>query len=164
MQHRRTLLSAVTRTSSPSRCRTTLGYNDTLLIPERRRQQALLGSLRAAIGSSTRTLPLSAISPLSVGGQVEVSLPMYRGYNTTTKGVIYDGGTVGISGTVRGSVTIYTPQTVCSRKVTFSASPTREGASVSTFRADSPARTKRLCADNADKTTADIRYQAHHDL
>jgi hypothetical protein len=38
--------------------------------------------------------------------------PLYRGYNTGTKGVIYVGGTVGISGTLRGSVTLYTPYTV----------------------------------------------------
>jgi hypothetical protein len=38
--------------------------------------------------------------------------PLYRGYNTGTKGVIYVGGTVGVSGTVRGSVTLYSPYTV----------------------------------------------------
>lgn len=35
--------------------------------------------------------------------------PLYRGYNSSTKGVIYAGGTVGVSGVVRGAVTLYTP-------------------------------------------------------
>lgn len=35
--------------------------------------------------------------------------PLYRGYNSSTKGVIYVGGTVAVSGTVRGQVTLYTP-------------------------------------------------------
>lgn len=38
--------------------------------------------------------------------------PLYRGFNTNTKGVIYIGGTVGVSGTVRGLVTLYTPNTI----------------------------------------------------
>jgi hypothetical protein len=38
--------------------------------------------------------------------------PLYRGYNTTTKGVIYSGGTIGVSGVVRGIVTLYSPNTV----------------------------------------------------
>ncbi len=36
---------------------------------------------------------------------------LYRGYNTNTKGVIYAGGTIGISGVVGGDVTLYTPNT-----------------------------------------------------
>jgi hypothetical protein len=38
--------------------------------------------------------------------------PLYRGFNTNTKGVIYVNGTVGVSGVVRGVNTIYTPNTV----------------------------------------------------
>jgi hypothetical protein len=38
--------------------------------------------------------------------------PLYRGYNTTTKGVIYSAGTIGVSGVVRGVITLYTPYTV----------------------------------------------------
>lgn len=38
--------------------------------------------------------------------------PLYRGYNPNTKGVMYVNGTVGISGTVRGVITLYTPNTV----------------------------------------------------
>jgi hypothetical protein len=38
--------------------------------------------------------------------------PLYRGFNTGTKGVIYVAGTVGISGVVRGVITLYTPNTV----------------------------------------------------
>jgi hypothetical protein len=38
--------------------------------------------------------------------------PLYRGYNTTTKGVIYAAGTIGVSGVVRGSITLYSPYTV----------------------------------------------------
>ncbi|MGH7688947.1 MAG: hypothetical protein ACREN3_05020, partial [Gemmatimonadaceae bacterium] len=33
--------------------------------------------------------------------------PLYRGFNPQTKGVVYFGGTVGVSGTVRGHVTVY---------------------------------------------------------
>jgi len=38
--------------------------------------------------------------------------PLYRGYNTNTKGVIYVSGTVGISGVLRGDITLYTPHSV----------------------------------------------------
>lgn len=38
--------------------------------------------------------------------------PLYRGFNTNTKGVIYSAGTVGISGVVRGVVTLYSPKTI----------------------------------------------------
>jgi len=38
--------------------------------------------------------------------------PLYRGYNTNTKGVIYANGTIGVSGVVRGVVTLYTPYTL----------------------------------------------------
>jgi hypothetical protein len=38
--------------------------------------------------------------------------PLYRGYNTATKGVIYVDGTVGVSGVVRGVVTLYTPNSI----------------------------------------------------
>jgi hypothetical protein len=38
--------------------------------------------------------------------------PLFRGFNTATKGVIYVNGTVGISGVLRGNVTLYTPYTI----------------------------------------------------
>lgn len=38
--------------------------------------------------------------------------PLYRGFNTGTKGVMYFSGTVGISGVLRGDITLYTPKTV----------------------------------------------------
>lgn len=38
--------------------------------------------------------------------------PLYRGYNTNTKGVIYSAGSVGVSGVVRGVMTLYSPYTV----------------------------------------------------
>jgi hypothetical protein len=38
--------------------------------------------------------------------------PLYRGYNTSTKGVIYSGGTIGVSGVLRGVVTLYSPYTI----------------------------------------------------
>ncbi len=38
--------------------------------------------------------------------------PLYRGFNTGTKGVMYVAGTVGISGVVRSDLTLYTPNTV----------------------------------------------------
>jgi hypothetical protein len=38
--------------------------------------------------------------------------PLYRGFNTNTKGVMYVNGTVGISGVLRGDITLYSPNTV----------------------------------------------------
>lgn len=38
--------------------------------------------------------------------------PLYRGYNTATKGVMYFGGTIGVSGVLRSDLTIYSPNTV----------------------------------------------------
>ena len=38
--------------------------------------------------------------------------PLYRGYNSNTKGVIYVNGTVGVSGVIRGVNTLYTPNTI----------------------------------------------------
>ncbi len=38
--------------------------------------------------------------------------PLYRGYNTSTKGVMYVAGTVGVSGVLRGDVTLYSPNTI----------------------------------------------------
>ncbi len=38
--------------------------------------------------------------------------PLYRGFNTGTKGVLYASGTVGISGVVRGDITLYSPHTI----------------------------------------------------
>ncbi len=38
--------------------------------------------------------------------------PLYRGYNVNTKGVMYFAGTIGVSGVVRGDLTLYTPKTV----------------------------------------------------
>ena len=38
--------------------------------------------------------------------------PLYRGFNTATKGVMYFGGTVGISGVLRSDLTVYSPNTV----------------------------------------------------
>jgi hypothetical protein len=38
--------------------------------------------------------------------------PLYRGYNLNTKGVIYVKGTVGLSGVLRGDVTLYSPDVV----------------------------------------------------
>jgi len=38
--------------------------------------------------------------------------PMYRGFNANVKGVIYAAGTVGVSGVLRGRMTLYSPNTV----------------------------------------------------
>ncbi|MFI5228853.1 MAG: hypothetical protein ACHQWU_07275 [Gemmatimonadales bacterium] len=38
--------------------------------------------------------------------------PLWRGYNTSTKGVIYVAGTVGVSGVLRGDITMYSPNTI----------------------------------------------------
>jgi hypothetical protein len=65
---------------------------------------------------SWRTWPGTVVSTLQskTGWNVAASYmyPLYRGYNTNTKGVIYSGGTIGVSGVLRGVVTLYTPYTV----------------------------------------------------
>lgn len=38
--------------------------------------------------------------------------PLFRGFNTNTKGVIYVSGTVGISGVIRAELTMYSPNTI----------------------------------------------------
>lgn len=38
--------------------------------------------------------------------------PLHRGFNTSTKGVVYVGGTVGISGVVNSRITLYSPNTI----------------------------------------------------
>lgn len=38
--------------------------------------------------------------------------PLYRGYNNSTKGVIFVDGTVGVSGVIRSALTLYSPNTV----------------------------------------------------
>ncbi len=38
--------------------------------------------------------------------------PLYRGFNPNTKGVIYVSGTVGVSGVLRGDITLYSPNTI----------------------------------------------------
>jgi hypothetical protein len=55
--------------------------------------------------------PLQAVS---TGQDVSKSylFPLYRGYNSGTKGVIYVSGTVGVSGVLRGRVTLYAANTV----------------------------------------------------
>jgi hypothetical protein len=45
-------------------------------------------------------------------GDAKYLFPLYRGFNTGTKGVMYVAGTVGISGVLRGDITLYTPNTI----------------------------------------------------
>ncbi|MEP6494026.1 MAG: hypothetical protein ABJF01_15190 [bacterium] len=59
------------------------------------------------------TTPNAAITTArTLVGDARYLYPLYRGFNTATKGVIYVGGTVGISGVLRGDITLYTPNTV----------------------------------------------------
>lgn len=44
--------------------------------------------------------------------QTNYLFPLYRGFNTGTKGVIYTNGTVGVSGVVRGLITLYALHTI----------------------------------------------------
>ena len=55
--------------------------------------------------------PLAAIT-LKRPNDAKNLFPIYRGYNTNTKGVIYASGTVGLSGVLRGKVTLYATGTV----------------------------------------------------
>jgi hypothetical protein len=45
-------------------------------------------------------------------GDAKYLFPIYRGFNTNAKGVIYANGTVGVSGVLRGRVTLYSPYTI----------------------------------------------------
>lgn len=58
------------------------------------------------------TTPPAAVAAKRGGGQANYLFPLYRGFNTNTKGVIYAGGTVGVSGVVRGLITLYSPNTI----------------------------------------------------
>jgi len=49
--------------------------------------------------------PLAAIA--AKRADAKTLFPLYRGYNTTSKGVIYVNGTLGLSGVLRGDVTLY---------------------------------------------------------
>ncbi|HEY4217479.1 MAG TPA: hypothetical protein VGM67_10100 [Gemmatimonadaceae bacterium] len=55
--------------------------------------------------------PMAALTTLH-SGEAKYLFPLYRGYNTNTKGVMYFSGTVGVSGVLRGDITLYTPKTI----------------------------------------------------
>jgi hypothetical protein len=57
--------------------------------------------------------PIGAIATKRLAvGDAKYLFPLYRGYNNSTKGVMYFSGTVGVSGVLRGDVTLYTPKTI----------------------------------------------------
>jgi hypothetical protein len=62
------------------------------------------------VGNPTPTGPIAAARP----NDARYLYPLYRGFNTSTKGVIYVSGTVGISGVLRldKGVTVYSPFTI----------------------------------------------------
>lgn len=57
-------------------------------------------------------LPPSALTAKRTTTESKYFFPLYRGYNLNTKGVIYVNGTVGVSGVLRGDVTLYTPDVI----------------------------------------------------
>jgi len=80
--------------------------------------------------------------------------PLYRGFNTNTKGVIYVGGTVGISGVVGGDLTLYTPNTIVVLGDTRYASDPALGHCVDILGLISGANT--VVADNAINTPQNV--------
>jgi hypothetical protein len=57
--------------------------------------------------------PQGAIVAARAGpGDAKYLYPLYRGFNTSTKGVMYFTGTVGVSGVLRGDITLYSPKTI----------------------------------------------------
>lgn len=56
--------------------------------------------------------PASILTGTRWAPQQNYLFPLYRGYNTNTKGVIYTNGTIGVSGVVRGLITLYSLHTV----------------------------------------------------
>jgi hypothetical protein len=83
----------------------------------------IMAAVRNIAGDSTTFYPATATNPMgywkTYGGAVSPQLtalypteaaylyPLYRGLNAGTKGVIYVKGTTGVSGTLRGRVTLY---------------------------------------------------------
>ena len=83
----------------------------------------ILAAVRNIAGDSTTFYPATSSNPMgywtTYGGTVSAQLsalypteapylyPLYRGLNPGTKGVIYVKGTTGVSGTIRGRVTLY---------------------------------------------------------
>lgn len=83
----------------------------------------ILAAAQNIAGDSTTFYPATSTNPMgywkTYGGTVAPALsalypteaqylfPLYRGLNAGTKGVIYVNGTTGVSGTIRGRVTLY---------------------------------------------------------
>jgi hypothetical protein len=83
----------------------------------------VLAAMRNIAGDSTTFYPADSTNPMgywkAYTGTVDTQLaalfpaeaaylhPLYRGMNAGTKGVIYVSGTTGVSGTLRGRVTLY---------------------------------------------------------
>ncbi|MEO7217146.1 MAG: hypothetical protein ABI026_03060 [Gemmatimonadaceae bacterium] len=83
----------------------------------------IMAAVQNIAGDSTTFYPATSANPMgywkTFGGTVSSQLsalypteapylfPLYRGLNPGTKGVIYVGGTTGVSGTIRGRVTLY---------------------------------------------------------
>jgi hypothetical protein len=60
------------------------------------------------VASATPLPAITAVRP----NDAKYLFPLYRGYNSNTKGVLYFTGTVGVSGVLRGDITLYTPKTI----------------------------------------------------
>ncbi|HEX3866839.1 MAG TPA: hypothetical protein VHV78_08810, partial [Gemmatimonadaceae bacterium] len=61
--------------------------------------------------SQYASTPNSAVSSVRPN-DANYLFPLYRGFNSGTKGVLYSSGTVGISGVVRADITLYSPHTI----------------------------------------------------
>ncbi len=106
----RAAIWAATRTLSPWRARHALGYTDAL-IHKGGEDSTFTPTDQYGSWKLYSTTPNATIAAKRTW-DAKYLYPLYRGFNTNTKGVIYVAGTIGISGVVRGDVTLYTPNTV----------------------------------------------------
>lgn len=99
--------------------------------------------------------PPTEVANVRPGGQANYLFPLYRGYNTNTKGVIYFDGTVGVSGVVRGLITLYTPKTVVLLDDVRYANDPAKGVCLDILGTISGANT--VIADNAINTPQPVK-------
>ncbi|HEY4303912.1 MAG TPA: hypothetical protein VGM82_05575 [Gemmatimonadaceae bacterium] len=85
--------------------------------------------------------------------------PLYRGYNTSTKGVIYSGGTIGVSGVLRGVMTLYSPYTIVVLDDLRYANDPAAAVCIDILGTISGANT--VVADNAMNTPIDVATSGH---
>ncbi|HEY9228747.1 MAG TPA: hypothetical protein VIP11_18995 [Gemmatimonadaceae bacterium] len=104
------------------------------------------------VANPTPIGPLAAARP---AGDGKYLYPLYRGYNNNTKGVMYVAGTVGVSGTLRAAITLYSPNTIVILDDLRYANDPAKGVCIDIFGMISGANT--IVADNALNTPQTVK-------